>query len=42
MKRITVEKVAEALETLEPKVIVLDEIAKNAAKPLQKMMELAK
>lgn len=42
MKRITVEKVAEALETLEPKVVVPDEIAKNAAKPLQKMMELAK
>ena len=42
MKRITVEKVAEALETLEPKVSVPEEIAKNAAKPLQRMMELAK
>lgn len=41
MKRITVEKVVKALETLEPKVEVDEKIAENASLPLQRMMELA-
>ena len=42
MKKITLEKVLNSLETLEPKVELSDEIMKKAKKPLQKMMEIGR
>ena len=42
MKKITLEKVVNALETTAPQVEVPEETAKKAAIPLQRMLELAK
>ena len=42
MKKITLEKVLNSLETLEPKINLSDEIMKNAKKPLQRMMEVGR
>ena len=42
MKKITLEKVLNSLETLEPKVELSDEIMKKAKKPLQKMMDIGR
>lgn len=42
MKKITLEKVLNSLETLEPKISLSDEIMKKAKKPLQKMMEIGR
>jgi quinolinate synthase len=42
MKKITLEKVLNSLETLEPKVKLPDEIMKKAKKPLQRMMEVGR
>jgi len=42
MKKITLEKVLKSLETLEPKVILSDEIMKKAKIPLQKMMDVGR
>ena len=42
MKLNTPEKVLHVLETEENQVFVDDEIRKNAMKPLEKMLELAK
>lgn len=42
MKKITLEKVVNALETMAPQVEVPEETAKKAAIPLQRMLELAK
>ena len=39
MKKITLEKVLNSLQTLEPKIILSDEIMEKAKLPLQKMME---
>lgn len=41
MKRITVEKVIRALETMEPAVKISETVAQKASKSLQRMMELA-
>jgi quinolinate synthase len=41
MKKITLEKVKNALETLEPEMIVDEQIAKQSCKPLERMLELA-
>ena len=41
MKKITLEKVKNALETLQPEMIVDPEIAEESCKPLEKMLELA-
>ena len=40
MKKITLEKVLKSMETLEPKIILSDEIMKKAYLPLQRMMEI--
>lgn len=42
MKKITLEKVLNSLETLEPKIKLPDEIMKKAKKPLQRMMEVGR
>jgi quinolinate synthase len=42
MKKITLEKVLNSLETLEPKIILPDEIMKKAKLPLQKMMDVGR
>jgi quinolinate synthase len=42
MKKITLEKVLNSLETLEPKIQIPYEIMKNAKKPLQRMMEVGR
>jgi quinolinate synthase len=42
MKKITLEKVLNSLETLEPKIHLSEEIMKKAKKPLQKMMEIGR
>ena len=42
MKKITLEKVLNSLETLEPKIEISDEIMKKAIKPLQRMMEIGR
>lgn len=42
MKKITLEKVLNSLETLEPKIQLPDEIMKKAKKPLQRMMEVGR
>jgi quinolinate synthase len=42
MKKITLEKVLNSLETLEPKVNLPDEIMEKAKKPLQRMMEIGR
>ena len=42
MKKITLEKVLNSLETLEPKLRLSEEIMKKAKKPLQKMMEMGR
>lgn len=41
MKKVTLEKVKEALEAMEPEVILPPDIMKKALLPLQKMLELA-
>lgn len=41
MKKITLDKVKTALETMEPEMTVPEEIAEKAKKPLEKMLELA-
>ena len=40
MKKITLEKVLNSLETLEPRVKIKDEVMEKARKPLQRMMEV--
>lgn len=40
MKKTTLEKVLKSLETLEPKILLSEEIMKKAHKPLQRMMEI--
>jgi len=42
MKKITLEKVLNSLETLEPKVSLSDEIMEKAKKPLEKMMTIGR
>ena len=42
MKRITLDKVAAALRTLSPEVVLDDELASKANLPLSRMLELAK
>lgn len=42
MKRITLEKVLSALQTLTPEMTLSDELAAKANLPLSKMLELAK
>ncbi|MBN2602904.1 MAG: quinolinate synthase NadA [Candidatus Thermoplasmatota archaeon] len=42
MKKITLEKVLNSLLTLEPKVILPDEIIKKAKKPLERMMNIGR
>lgn len=42
MKKISAEKVLCALETLEPKVEIDENLRVKAAKPLNRMLELAK
>ena len=42
MKKITMEKVLEALQTLEPVVELDEELCEKAKAPLVKMLELAK
>ena len=42
MKKITLEKVLNSLESLEPKINLPDEIMKKARKPLKKMMEVGR
>ena len=42
MKLVTLEKVLNALETMEPEVILPDDIMETAKRPLEKMLELAK
>jgi len=42
MKKITLEKVLNSLETLEPKINLPDEIMEKAKKPLQRMMEVGR
>jgi quinolinate synthase len=42
MKKITLEKVLNSLETLEPKIKLPDEIMEKAKKPLQRMMEVGR
>ena len=39
MKKITIEKVLNSLQTLEPKITLSQDIILNAIKPLKKMME---
>lgn len=40
MKKITLEKVLKSIESLEPKIILSDDIIKKAKMPLQKMMDI--
>ena len=42
MKKITLEKVLNSLESLEPKIELPDEIMKKAKRPLQRMMEVGR
>jgi quinolinate synthase len=42
MKKITLEKVLNSLETLEPKIRLSDEIIEKAKKPLQRMLEVGR
>ncbi len=42
MKKITAEKVLKSLKTLEPKIILSDEIMKKAKQPLEKMMAIGR
>ncbi len=42
MKKITLEKVLNSLETLEPKIELSDEIMEKAKKPLQRMIEVGR
>ena len=42
MKKITLEKVLNSLETLEPKILLPDKIMQKAKKPLQRMMEVGR
>ena len=42
MKKTTLEKVLNSLESLEPKIHLSDEIMKKAKKPLQKMMDIGR
>ena len=42
MKRVTIDKVEAALENMKPVVELPQEVIENAAKPLQRMLELAK
>ncbi len=42
MKKITLEKVLNSLQTLEPKVILPDEVMEKAKKPLERMMNIGR
>jgi quinolinate synthase len=42
MKKITFEKVLNSLKTLEPKIIIPEDIIKKAKKPLNRMMEIGR
>ncbi|PNX46749.1 MAG: quinolinate synthase, partial [Thermoplasmata archaeon M8B2D] len=42
MKKITLEKVLNSLETLEPKIHLSEDIMERAKNPLQKMMEIGR
>ena len=42
MKLVTIDKVLEALESMEPEVTLPDDIMESARKPLERMLELAK
>ncbi len=42
MKRITLDKVKQALESLEPEVVLSEDLMEKARKPLEKMLELSK
>ena len=42
MKLVTIDKVLEALESMEPEVILPDDIMEKAKRPLERMLELAK
>jgi len=42
MKKITLEKVLNSLESLEPKIKLLDEIMEKAKRPLKRMMEIGR
>ena len=41
MKKVTLERVEEALEKMQPYVEVLQDVLEAAAKPLKRMLELA-
>ena len=42
MKKITLEKVLNSLKTLEPKIILLEELIEKAKIPLERMMEIGR
>ena len=42
MKLVTIDKVLNVLETMEPEVILPDDVMETAKKPLELMLELAK
>lgn len=42
MKLVTIDKVLEALESMEPEVVLPDDIMESAKRPLERMLELAK
>ena len=42
MKKITLEKVLNSLETLEPKIKLPDKIMEKAKKPLQRMIDIGR
>jgi len=42
MKKITLEKVLNSLETLEPKIALSEKIMKDAKKPLENMMSIGR
>jgi quinolinate synthase len=42
MKKITLEKVLNSLKTLEPKIILPDDIMEKARLPLQRMMDVGR
>lgn len=42
MKRVTLEKVRDALKTMEPELVLDENIREKAAKPLERMLELAR
>ena len=42
MKKVTLEKILQVLETGENEVFVTDELRENSGRPLEKMLELAR